>query len=182
MAIERKGRRETTERRGRGRGPSRNSKDGSGELFGIDVDSLSPTAQVATGAVTLGSVIAGFLVVNILTGWWLWWLIFPFMGVLFPAFGLFLRGIAGVVDSGPDEKASPANDRERELLEALYSKGELTPAQAAMETSLTVREADDMLKELASGGHLDVRVRGGAIFYSLWGSEGLEEREEPGRL
>jgi hypothetical protein len=43
-----------------------------------------------------------------------------------------------------------------------------------METSLSVTEADRMLKELAEGGHLDVRVRGGGLFYSLW------EREEGG--
>jgi hypothetical protein len=41
-----------------------------------------------------------------------------------------------------------------------------------METSLTVAEADEMLKELAEGGHLDVRVRGGGIFYALWEPDG----------
>ncbi len=47
----------------------------------------------------------------------------------------------------------------------------MTPAQAAMETSLTVNEADDMLKDLAAKGHLDVRVRGGGLFYGLWESD-----------
>jgi len=40
-----------------------------------------------------------------------------------------------------------------------------------METSLTVAEADEMLKGLAEGGHLEVRVRGGGLFYSLWEPE-----------
>ncbi len=53
-------------------------------------------------------------------------------------------------------------------MEALREHGELTPARAAMETSLTVAEADKMLKGLAEGGHLEVRVRGGGIFYALW--------------
>jgi hypothetical protein len=45
-----------------------------------------------------------------------------------------------------------------------------------VETSLSVREADEMLNELAEGGHLEVRVRGGALFYSLWDYEIDEER------
>ena len=38
-----------------------------------------------------------------------------------------------------------------------------------METSLTVREADRMLSELAGGGHLAVESKDGALFYSLPG-------------
>ena len=37
-----------------------------------------------------------------------------------------------------------------------------------METTLTVNEADEMLEALAAKGHLDVRVRGGGLFYGLW--------------
>ena len=72
----------------------------------------------------------------------------------------------------------PVN-RERELLSAIRDNGgSITPAEAAMETSLTVREADKMLSELAGGGHLAVEGRGGALFYSLpgRGSPELEER------
>jgi hypothetical protein len=36
-----------------------------------------------------------------------------------------------------------------------------------METSLTVKEADRMLSELASEGHLLVESREGALFYAL---------------
>ena len=77
-----------------------------------------------------------------------------------------MRGIAGLSE-GPEEPAV-ANAGERELLKALQRRGELTPAQAAMETSLTVDEADKMLEDLAAKGHLDVRVRGGGLFYGLW--------------
>ena len=85
---------------------------------------------------------------------------------IFPAFGLLVRGIAGLSE-GPDGPAV-ANARERELLEALQRRGEMTPTQAAMETSLTVNEADEMLEDLAAKGHLDVKVRGGGMFYGLW--------------
>ena len=72
----------------------------------------------------------------------------------------------------------PAN-KERELLSAIRTNGgSITPAEAAMETSLTVREADGMLSELAGGGHLAVESRDGALFYALPGrrSQELEGR------
>ncbi len=86
--------------------------------------------------------------------------------VIFPAFDLLIRGIVGL----RDEEGKPliGNGKERELLEALREHGELTPARAAMETSPTVAEADEKLEGLAEGGHLEVRVRGGGFFYSLW--------------
>ncbi len=108
----------------------------------------------------------------------LFWLIFVFGWMIFPAFGLLVRGIAGLSE-GRTELPSATSGGERELLEALRDRGELTPAEAAMDTSLTVAEADRMLKELAEGGHLEVRVRGGGLFYSLWERE---DGEETGRL
>ena len=61
----------------------------------------------------------------------------------------------------------PAN-KERELLSAIRDNGgSITPAEVAMETSLTVREADGMLSELAGGGHLAVEGRDGTLFYTL---------------
>lgn len=59
--------------------------------------------------------------------------------------------------------------KERELLSAIRDNGGITPAEAAMETSLTVKEADEMLTELASGGHLMVESRSGALYYTLSG-------------
>ncbi|MGH3147939.1 MAG: hypothetical protein ACRDTR_19280 [Rubrobacter sp.] len=139
------------------------------DFFGLDVDRMSPRAQVATGlAVLIPAAVGVALVLSFVP--WLWWLIFVFGWSIFPAFGLLVRGIAGLSDN-PSEPLA-ANARERELLEALQRRGELTPAQAAMETSLTVNEADEMLEGLASKGHLDVRVRGGGLFYGLWEREG----------
>ena len=60
------------------------------------------------------------------------------------------------------------DNKERELLSAIRDNGgNITPAEAAMETSLTVREADAMLSDLASSGHLAVESRDGALFYAL---------------
>jgi hypothetical protein len=72
--------------------------------------------------------------------------------------------------------ALPRSDnKERELLSAIRDNGgSITPAEAAMETSLTVREADGMLSELAGGGHLAVEHRDGALFYALPGRRGPE--------
>ena len=51
-----------------------------------------------------------------------------------------------------------------------------------METSLTVREADGMLSELAGGGHLAVESRDGALFYSLPGRRGPGSKAGRGRF
>jgi hypothetical protein len=69
---------------------------------------------------------------------------------------------ANVAVVNPEEK-----DAERQLLEAIDRHGEITPARAALETTLTVAEADRMLSELAKGGHLQVRVEGGNLLYGL---------------
>jgi hypothetical protein len=64
--------------------------------------------------------------------------------------------------------ALPESGGERELLSALRENGgSITPAEAAMETSLTVKEADWMLSQLASEGHLLVESREGSLFYAL---------------
>ena len=159
--------------------PGRRNGYGPDAFFGLDVEEMSPKAQVMAGlAVSIPVAVAGAAVLIFIP--YLWWLVFVFGWTIFPAFGLLVRGIAGLSDNPKELPA--ANGKERELLEALREHGELTPARAAMETSLTVTEADKMLKELAEGGHLEVRVRGGGLFYGLWepGDEGIE-RELEGR-
>ncbi|HSK98941.1 MAG TPA: hypothetical protein VK869_01265 [Rubrobacteraceae bacterium] len=146
------------------------------EFFGLDVERMSPRAQLTTAlAVMVPVALAGIFLFAFTQVWWIW---FTFFWVIFPAFGLLVRGIAGLSEERP-RGPSAVSGKERELLEALRGHGELTPAQAAMETSLTVAEADGMLKELAEGGHLQVRVRGGGLFYSLWE---VESGSEMGRL
>ena len=145
----------------RGQSPRRPDDD----FFGVDAERMSPKAQVTTSlAVIVPVALAGVFLFVFTNVWWIW---FTFFWVVFPAFGLLVRGIAGLSEEKTELPAA-TNSKERELLEALRREGELTPARAAIETSLTVAEADGMLKELAEGGHLEVRVRGGGIFYALW--------------
>jgi hypothetical protein len=63
-------------------------------------------------------------------------------------------------------------DKEKELLEAFRRRGALTAAGVALETSLSVEEADRMLSTLAAKGHLEVRVEHGRLLYSLWERDG----------
>ena len=144
--------------------------------IGLDVESMSPTAQVTTSlAVLIPVVVASVAVLFFFTSFW--WFVFFFGWALFPAFSLLLRGIAGLSDGEQRVgEISSGNGKERELLSALREHEEITPTRAAMETSLTVEEADDMLKDLAAKGHLEVRVRGGGIFYGLWRGEEAERR------
>lgn len=67
--------------------------------------------------------------------------------------------------------ASAAKAKEKELLEAIRRHGETTAAGAALETSLSVAEADRMLSRLAAKGHLEVRVERGMLVYALWRRE-----------
>ncbi len=101
----------------------------------------------------------------------LWWIFTTYFWVAFPAIGVLGSGLAGL---GEERRTRPAAvDPERELLAALRERGEMTPAGLAVETSLSVEEADRRLRELAEAGHLEVRVRGGGIFYALWEAEAL---------
>jgi hypothetical protein len=131
---------------------------------GVEVESRSLKAQAVPGVVTAGAILLAAAFLTLFTD--LWWLILIFCWIVFPALGTFARGLAGIMESRQEERL-PQYSKERELLEALRDRRELTPAHAAVETSLSVKEADEMLKELAEGGHLEVRVRGGALSYSL---------------
>jgi hypothetical protein len=92
-----------------------------------------------------------------------------------PAAGIgFVIGAAACLGWGipqlmKNRRSLPAPDsREKELLSAIREGGgSITPAEAAMETSLTVKEADAMLSELASEGHLAVESESGTLVYSL---------------
>ena len=147
------------------------------DFFGLDVEKMSPKAQVSASLAVLIPVAIGLVALFTLLPSF-WWLVFIFGWTIFPAFGLLVRGVAGLSEGST--QLPVASVKERELLEALQRKDELTPAQAAMETSLTVNEADEMLKDLAAKGHLDVRVRGGGLFYGLWESDSEAVRKRLG--
>jgi hypothetical protein len=137
----------------------------SADFLGIDAEKMGPRAQIAVALSVLAPAALGALLVLSLIPQ-LFWLIFVFGWTIFPAIGLFARGLAGLSDARPEQIS--VESKERELLIALRKHGELTPVRAATETLLSVEEADKMLKELAAGGHLEVRARRGGLFYSLW--------------
>ncbi|MBA2346554.1 MAG: hypothetical protein H0V83_15960 [Rubrobacter sp.] len=140
-------------------------------FFGLDAERMSPRSQVAAASSVLVPVALGAIFVAAFVPQ-MFWLIFVFGWMIFPAFGLLVRGIAGMSQIPASKPArATVQDGERELLMALQRNGELTAVGVASETSLSVTEADRRLKELAEGGHLDVRVHGGGIFYALWNSD-----------
>ena len=89
---------------------------------------------------------------------------------LVPAFGAAMKGLAGLTESrrGVRMGGVAEGSKERELLEALARRGELSPALAALETSLTVDEANRKLTDLAKSGHVEVRAHEGRLGYALW--------------
>jgi hypothetical protein len=95
-------------------------------------------------------------------------------GTLVISFGLMIPAVALIAtalqEASKRRRAIQPPDKERELLSAIRdNEGSITPTEAAMETSLTVRDADRMLSELAGGGHLSVESAGGTLRYSLPG-------------
>ena len=90
-----------------------------------------------------------------------WWIV-PVLGAAVPISLAFL--------ARPDLGFPPADNKgakERELVDALVDRGELTPATVAMRTSLAVDEASGMLEELASKGLLRPRAGDGLVSYAL---------------
>ena len=154
---------------------------------GPEVEYMSPGTRIAAAIAAAVSVLAPVMLSGVFLVAFvpqLWWVFTTYAWVSFPAFGTLASEIAGLA-SGPSQKQlgrDSAGKAERELLGALRDHGELTPARAAIETSLSVSEADEKLKELAEGGYLEVRVRGGGLFYAFWEGEKPGETRKPASL
>jgi ATP/maltotriose-dependent transcriptional regulator MalT len=87
------------------------------------------------------------------------------IGVVAPV--LLLRQVNRAIEVHEESRRAGNGTREKELLGALEECGELTPATAAMRTSLTVDEASKMLEVLARKGHLERQTEEGVVAYSL---------------
>jgi hypothetical protein len=74
-------------------------------------------------------------------------------------------GLPGGRHGGPSQADGI---KEKELHLALGRCGNLTAVEAALETSLSVEEAEQMLEALAAKGHLEVSVEHGRLHYALW--------------
>lgn len=66
-----------------------------------------------------------------------------------------------------NSQESVEKSAQRQLLEVIERNGEITPAIAALQTPLTVEEAEQLLSELAKRGQLDVSVEGSRLVYAL---------------
>lgn len=144
---------------------------GARRVHGLEAREMSAGARISASLAVLipAALIAAVVLASAPQ---LFWLVFVFGWTLFPALGLLAGGVAELTQQRRARTSPhPTKRQEQELLQALRGQGELTPARAAVETSLSVAEADRMLKELAEGGHLQVRVRGGGLFYALWEPE-----------
>ena len=135
----------------------------------------NPYTQIALGLVFLvGGIVMGLTVT--------FWITF---GMMFPAAALIGNGVSqlkgnGVSQLNQQRQSQPEPvSKERELLSALRDNGNRsTPAEAAMQTSLTVEEADALLSKLAAGGHLMVESHAGALIYKLPASHDPELEEQ----
>lgn len=145
--------------------------------FGMDVETMSAGRRVVVALavlvpVALSGVVLAFTPV--------WWIFTTYFWVAFPALGLLGSGVAELSEARPARVSE--GERERELLRVMSQRGEVSAAGIAAETSMTVAEADRRLGELAEGGHLEVRVQGGGIFYALWEDVEASGTREPGDL
>ena len=145
------------------RGPGRMVYSGMGRRMGPNVRHEPPVSQ-ALGLLVGGVVL--FATAALFSGFFpfvLFWML-PFF--LIPAFGVAARGMAGLSAARPRRVSE--GDKEKQLLKALARHGEITAARAALETTVSVSEADRMLSELAQSGHIEVRAHEGRWGYALW--------------
>jgi hypothetical protein len=145
-------------------GPGRMGYLGGGRRVGPFGGSASP-------ALVVGLVVGGLFLFSLAGSFdffpfflFFWWMV-PF--VLVPMIFALARGVAGLFEAR-GRRPVDGEHKERELLEVLARHGEITPARAALETTLSVAEADRMLSELAKNGHIEVRARDGRLGYALW--------------
>ena len=143
--------------------------------YGVDDPALVALSAVSGALPFLGSTLLGWAVFRALD-------VGGFVGVGDAVDGT--RGVGpatsswgaarriGRVGSGRRPTAPAAAAKEKELLEAIRRKGSIGPAGAALETSLSVSEAEVVLSELASAGHIEVRAEGGRLRYYLWEGDG----------
>ena len=135
------------------------------DFLGFEAEKMDPRARVAAALSVLVPVaLSGVFLVVFVPG--LWWIFTTYFWIAFPALGLLASGVTGLAEGRPARVSE--GSKERKLLGVLMERGEATAAAVAVGTSMTVDEADRRLRELAEGGHLEIRVRGGAIFYALW--------------
>jgi hypothetical protein len=86
---------------------------------------------------------------------------------LIPSVVLLMLGVWQLRRKGSSE-ANPGPGAEKQLLVPIRASGDaITPVEAAIETSLSVDEAEEILSRLAERGHLLIESRDGVLSYAL---------------
>lgn len=137
-----------------------------------------PLVGLMLGGVIFFMVTASFAT-NFFPFFFFFWFLIPLFFV--PVLAVAARGLNGL-SSGQSLQSRQINseeDKETELLEVLARRREVTAARAALETSLSVSEADRMLSGLANDGHIEVCARDGRLGYALWDQDLEELPEKP---
>ena len=144
---------------------------GSGDLWRAAKD--NPYLSLAAGPVA--GWLSGWLLVSV-------WDTYTYAGtaaqyavvlavmIAFVARGARLLARGRGASSRAPRRVGPTIGGEKELLVAMRDAGgAITPVEAAMETSLSVGEAEGILSRLAERGHLRAEIRDGALCYSVPG-------------
>jgi hypothetical protein len=143
-------------RRGNRAGPHRNSETPRQSIL------RDPLVLLGTGF-ALGSAVSFYFVSQM--GMFGFGTALPFLtAVLLLVYALWLKVRKDPVQVGPR-----LGSEKQLLLAILDAGGSMTPVEAALETSLTVDEAEEILTRFADRGHLVVQSRDGALFYTLPG-------------
>lgn len=117
-----------------------------------------PCLLIALG---LGATIPAMLVLQFLA-------VEPWALPLIPCAVLVCRGTWLLLRRSPESPRTATFGGEKQLLAAMADAGgEISPVRAALETSLTVDEAEEILSRLADRGHLFVESHDGALFYRM---------------
>ena len=90
-----------------------------------------------------------------------------FILVFFVAPAVGHAAARGVRPRGAPEVPPARAGGAKELQRPLERNQEITAARAALETNLSVSQAEKMLTKLAGGGHVEVRARDGHLTYAL---------------
>jgi hypothetical protein len=95
----------------------------------------------------------------------------PFTALLLTIAAVTLLGYVGwlLLERSPEDPPRKLGGEKQLLMAMLDAGGSITPVEAALETSLTVDEAEEILTRFADRGHLLVESRDGALFYALPG-------------
>jgi DNA-binding CsgD family transcriptional regulator len=141
-----------------------------------DQDSEQVLASWLNWQSALYAFVLGMLCVFLIPLTSFWWIV-PVLGVAVP----IALVLSGGRERGP-ARLKVRKTKEGELLRALSEQPELTPAAAAMRTSLTVDEASKLLGHLARKGHLRLHAGEGVVSYSLAEQSRVSLPDETGAL